>query len=70
MVGRALLGLDSDTETHRMSRISLGESRGESIPGRKELGSGPGTLWGQGARWAETASARHPRPWCEGFDAA
>lgn len=47
MVGRALLGLDSDTETHRMSRISLGESRGESIPGRKELGSGPGALWGQ-----------------------
>lgn len=48
MAGTALLGLDPNSETHRMSRIGLGESRGESIPGRKELGSvGPEEQGGQ-----------------------
>lgn len=47
MAGAALLGLDPNSETHRMSGIGLGERRGESIPGREELGSGPGALWGQ-----------------------
>lgn len=41
----ALPELDLYTEMPRMRRmVSGGESRGESIPGRRELGSGPGAL--------------------------